>query len=76
MYVCLCNAVTDRQIREAVDQGATRVRDLRRELGVASCCGRCATCARDVLRQSLADRRQADVVFEPGLGNGPLPQPA
>lgn len=54
MYVCLCKAVTDRQIREAVAQGATRMRDLRVALGVASCCGRCAGCAREILREARA----------------------
>ena len=42
MYVCVCKAVTDRQIREAVFDGARTLRDLRKQLGVASECGRCA----------------------------------
>lgn len=49
MYVCVCHAVTDRQIREAAQGGARTLRDLRRELGVASDCGRCATCAHECL---------------------------
>ena len=50
MYVCVCHAVTDSQVRQAVHQGATMMRDLRQQLGVASECGRCACCARDILR--------------------------
>ena len=49
MYVCICNAVTDRQIRQARDNGACSVEDLGRELKVATCCGRCADCARKIL---------------------------
>jgi bacterioferritin-associated ferredoxin len=49
MYVCICNGVTDRDIHEAVSRGARTVKDLRRELGVASDCGKCASCAREVL---------------------------
>lgn len=53
MYVCLCHAVTDRQIRDAVESGCTSMRDLRNELGVATQCGRCACHARDVLNHAL-----------------------
>ena len=49
MYVCICNGVTDRDIREAASRGASTLKDLRRELGVASDCGKCASCAREVL---------------------------
>lgn len=52
MYVCVCKAVTDRDIRDAVAEGATTLRDLRRTLGVSTGCGRCAPCARDVLEES------------------------
>jgi bacterioferritin-associated ferredoxin len=51
MYVCVCNAVTDNQIRAAYCEGACSMRELRQRLGVDGCCGRCAPCARDVLMQ-------------------------
>ncbi len=57
MYVCVCNAVTERHITEAVREGSTTLRDLRQNLGVAAECGRCATCARDCLRAALATTR-------------------
>lgn len=53
MYVCVCHAVTDTQIRDAVQAGCCSMRDLRNELGVATQCGRCACHARDVLQSSL-----------------------
>lgn len=60
MYVCICNAVTDCQIREAYCDGACSMRQLRQKLGVAGCCGRCAPCARDVLQQCRQEsERQA-----------------
>lgn len=52
MYVCVCNAVTDSQIREAAQGGARTLRDLRRQLGVTQDCGRCATCAHECLREA------------------------
>ncbi|HAP51551.1 MAG TPA: (2Fe-2S)-binding protein, partial [Marinobacter adhaerens] len=34
MYVCLCHGVTDREIREAADNGVSSMRQLGKELGV------------------------------------------
>lgn len=53
MYVCVCNAVTERDIGSAVADGCGSLRELREQLGVGNCCGRCTGCARDVLHQSL-----------------------
>ncbi len=52
MYICVCHAVTDRQIREAAQAGARTLKDLRRELGVTRDCGRCASCAHDCLKET------------------------
>ncbi|MFC6327818.1 bacterioferritin-associated ferredoxin [Alloalcanivorax gelatiniphagus] len=52
MYVCLCNGITDSQIREAAESGCDSLRDLRRELGVGSQCAKCARHARQVLRDT------------------------
>jgi len=53
MYVCLCNAVTEREIRQAVTLGVTTLHELREGLGVAANCGKCDGCAQDVLRDAL-----------------------
>lgn len=42
MYVCVCNGITDRQIRAAAARGVTSLQELQDELGVASQCGNCA----------------------------------
>ncbi|OZI21221.1 bacterioferritin [Bordetella genomosp. 9] len=49
MYVCVCNAITERQVRAAVDGGAATLDDLQFELGVATCCGTCAATAAEYL---------------------------
>jgi bacterioferritin-associated ferredoxin len=46
MYVCLCAAVTDRQIRELCAERATTFPEVCRLLNVAKQCGRCAEAAR------------------------------
>jgi len=51
MYICICNAVTESEIRGAVTLGATSVADLREGLGVGSCCGKCVPDAHKVLKQ-------------------------
>ena len=53
MNVCICKAVTDKQIREAVNQGVSTLGDLRMRLGVAGNCGTCATTAEQLLEESL-----------------------
>jgi bacterioferritin-associated ferredoxin len=58
MYVCLCKSVTDHEIRRMVHhQGITTMRQLRDELGVSTQCGRCACCAKNVLKEALAECR-------------------
>ncbi|MCU7958975.1 MAG: (2Fe-2S)-binding protein [gamma proteobacterium symbiont of Bathyaustriella thionipta] len=59
MFVCVCNSVTDSDIREAANNGACSMQDLQDELKVASCCGRCSDCARRVLHESLSQRAPA-----------------
>ena len=49
MYICLCNAVTEREVREFARQGCESLDELRAELGVGSCCGRCRPAAQEIL---------------------------
>ncbi|MBA2352755.1 MAG: (2Fe-2S)-binding protein [Burkholderiales bacterium] len=56
MYICLCYGITDQQIRECVEHGACSLQDLREQLGVASCCGRCSCYAEDVLCDALRNK--------------------
>jgi bacterioferritin-associated ferredoxin len=53
MIVCVCKAVSDRHIRAAVKGGATRLRDLSRQTGLGTCCGKCLPEARSTLADSL-----------------------
>ncbi|MDP2245804.1 bacterioferritin-associated ferredoxin [Pseudomonas sp.] len=55
MYVCLCEGVTDNQIRDAIFEGCCSYRDVRAALGVASQCGKCACLAKQVVRETLGE---------------------
>jgi len=61
MYVCICNAITDKQIRKAAESGVKDLWDLQRKLGVASGCGSCKEVASDILREY----RERASIFEP-----------
>lgn len=74
MYVCVCNAVTERQIKRAYSEGACSMRALREQLGVAGCCGCCAPAAREVLRRCQAEdaeRERACTTLLPVLPEAP-----
>lgn len=49
MIICVCNAVTESEIRACVELGCTDLDAVREAVGVASCCGTCADCAREVI---------------------------
>jgi bacterioferritin-associated ferredoxin len=51
MIVCVCKAVSDRQIRASIAEGVETFDDLQVELGVAICCGKCEKTVRDVMAQ-------------------------
>ncbi len=63
MYVCLCEGVTDGQIREAIYEGCCSYREVRETLGVASQCGKCACLAKQVVRDTLSEVQQSQGVM-------------
>ncbi|MDX2428757.1 MAG: (2Fe-2S)-binding protein [Xanthomonadales bacterium] len=63
MYVCICNSVTDSDIRAAVHNGVSNMRQLRQSTGCASQCGCCKETAVEILQQSLIEARQSKVLL-------------
>ena len=59
MIICVCKAVSERHIKSAVKGGATSLRDLTRDLGVGTCCGKCVPEARATLSASLDSRESS-----------------
>lgn len=49
MFICICNAITERQVQSAVADGAITMSDLQGQLGVATSCGCCAETAVEYL---------------------------
>lgn len=57
MFVCVCNAITEKQVRHSVAGGARTLEDLQLELGVATCCGTCAEVAATYLPGAVSVQR-------------------
>jgi len=55
MYVCICNAVTEGEVKACVAQGASSLDELTFQLGIGSGCGRCRDCAEQVIHEARAD---------------------
>lgn len=55
MIICVCKAVSDREIRRAVrEDGVLSLRELNRLYGLGGCCGKCVPHARQLLDETLA----------------------
>lgn len=53
MIVCICKAVSDKHIRRVAAQGVASLRELSRETGLGTCCGKCVPEAREVLSKAV-----------------------
>jgi bacterioferritin-associated ferredoxin len=51
MYVCICHAFTQRQVRSALDQGARTTAAVYRQIGARIQCGKCVPMVRDMVRE-------------------------
>ncbi|ADV26244.1 BFD domain protein (2Fe-2S)-binding domain protein [Pseudoxanthomonas suwonensis 11-1] len=54
MYVCICNGVTDSQVREAVEAGCGSVAELTMRTGCGATCGTCLPLAADLVAEYQA----------------------
>jgi len=63
MYVCICNAVTDKMIHAAASAGARTLSDLERMTGCAGNCGSCADVAEEILATARKPAPAALAVF-------------
>ena len=54
MYICMCNAVTDHDIRREAAAGVQTFAELQARTGCSDCCGCCEPEARATLETALA----------------------
>ena len=58
MYVCVCHGISDKRLNQAIQEGVRSFEQLQACTGVATCCGACEPCARQILDERL-DSAQA-----------------
>jgi bacterioferritin-associated ferredoxin len=73
MYVCVCHGISEKRLSQAVLEGARSFEQLQSCTGVATCCGACEPCVRQVLDETL-DSREAPP--QASGTPGPRPRPA
>jgi bacterioferritin-associated ferredoxin len=67
MIVCLCHAVTDRDIDRVIEDGASTVEEIGRQCGAGTGCGACVMELHDKLCA-----RADDLAAVGGAGSGPM----
>ncbi|HUB95027.1 MAG TPA: (2Fe-2S)-binding protein [Stellaceae bacterium] len=60
MYVCVCHAFTDGQVRRIAPDCDGTVAGLYRGLGVQPSCGKCVPMVRDIVRATTVERLTAE----------------
>lgn len=61
MYICLCHAVTDKAIYEAVDRGVDSYSELAFNTGCGTQCGSCARTARQIFNEAKEARSEVSL---------------
>ena len=59
MFICVCNAVTDSDIRKAADHGVRNMRQLSQATGCGATCGCCRELAVETLQQAVSEIRES-----------------
>jgi len=63
MYVCICNAFTERHVRQVLDQGARSPAGVFRARGCAPQCGKCVPTLRQIVDRHCTDEAVAAPVL-------------
>lgn len=63
MYICLCHAVTEKAIYDAVDRGVSTFSELAFSTGCGSQCGSCAKAARQTFKEAIGERNRTPLTL-------------
>ncbi len=56
MYVCICKAVSDQDIKDAVANGVEDLGSIQAHLGAATGCGACTEYTLQIINEALASK--------------------
>lgn len=59
MYVCNCNGIREREVRAAIEDGASRPAEIFRRYDAAPCCARCVCDMRQMINERAEALRHA-----------------
>lgn len=62
MYVCLCQGITDKDIRDAVNEGCCNYKEVRQALDIASQCGKCGCLAKQIVKETIAEAQVSNAM--------------
>ena len=67
MYVCVCNAITDREVHAAMSNGAAAADEVFRHFGAEVRCGRCVATMRSLMgdKGPAGERRHVSDAEDP-----------
>jgi bacterioferritin-associated ferredoxin len=54
MFVCVCKAVTDREVKRVIEAGACTVAEVTRQCGAGGDCGACRGMIEEMIESSAA----------------------
>jgi bacterioferritin-associated ferredoxin len=54
MLVCICNGISDKDIKNAIHEGATGFSDIRASMKVGSGCGQCVAFAKALVDETIS----------------------
>ncbi|QEM83225.1 (2Fe-2S)-binding protein [Halomonas binhaiensis] len=61
MYVCLCKGISDRHLRQSVEDGSHSWRQVQRETGCGTQCGKCACVGKQIVREAIHEKLSQEV---------------
>jgi len=76
MVVCLCQGVSDKQVREAIAKGASTRKNVTRACGAGAGCGGCHESIREIIRAHRAAASESKEGPEASAGYAPAPAAA
>jgi bacterioferritin-associated ferredoxin len=53
VYVCICQGISERRLRELVSSGVSSFEELQARTGVSTCCGSCEPAARAFIEEHV-----------------------
>ncbi|RLV61270.1 (2Fe-2S)-binding protein [Parashewanella curva] len=55
MYVCVCHGITEKDIQQAINNGAEHVKELRDSYDLGTDCGKCLYLAAKIMKDNKTD---------------------